>query len=140
MGDGTRGYGQEIRRNTTVGHVRLGDTRLFEVAKHSRLKRLPVPALTNRHWRGPQSSILTDERGLTVQHVVRFAADGHVFAGSVRILRDGRVTVWWVSWPRASDRYNNTNYALGPRGNNILTAKDRAWFKRYGCKHSGYGE
>lgn len=66
---------------------------------------LPAP-LTDWHWRWPLSVVPTNELGLTVQHVVRFAADGYMFARPVWVLRDGRVTVRRVPWPGTSDRYN----------------------------------
>lgn len=68
--------------------------------------------LTNWHRRRPPSVVPAHEFWLTVQHVVRFAADGHVFAGSVRVLRAVRVTVRRVSRPRTSDRYKHTNTSI----------------------------
>lgn len=98
-------FGQEIRRGSVcVARVRSRFTKKLYV---------PFPrTLTNWHWRRPLSVVLANELGLTVQHVVRFAADGYVFTGSVRVLRNGRETVWRVSWPRTSDRYN-TYYTNG---------------------------
>lgn len=66
--------------------------------------------LTDWHRRRPVSVLSAHDLWLSVQYVVRFAADQHVFAGLVRVLRDGRVTVRRVSWPGASDRYNNIIY------------------------------
>lgn len=91
--------GQEIRRD--VFQDASGSIRSKSLYMHT----LPAP-LTDWHWRWPLSVVPTNQLGLTVQHVVRFAADGHVFAGPVRVLRDGRVTVRRVPWPGTSDRYN----------------------------------
>lgn len=117
-----RVYGQEIRRDAAgrreercpYSEVAACTPQIFTTSARTR-DRIRRP-LTDWQRRRPLSVVPADELGLSVQHVIRFAVGQHVFAGLVRVLRVGHVTVRRVSWPGASDRYNNIIHRshLGP--------------------------